>query len=62
MLVRTPLPPGSDPRSIRVPFIKKPIPAGDAIARITQAVRIQPCGGCERRRQALNQRLIFKPL
>ena len=32
---------------------------GDVVKSVTQAFGIQPCGGCERRRQALNQWLTF---
>jgi hypothetical protein len=28
---------------------------GDAVKRVTNAVGIRPCGGCERRAQALNR-------
>lgn len=33
---------------------------GDTIARITKAVGIAPCGGCERRREALNRWLPYR--
>lgn len=32
---------------------------GDAIARWTSAVGIKPCGGCEKRQEALNRLVPF---
>jgi hypothetical protein len=32
---------------------------GDVIKRATSAVGISPCGGCQRRAAALNQRFVF---
>ena len=32
---------------------------GDALKRVTSAMGIRPCGGCERRAAALNRLLIF---
>ena len=32
---------------------------GDTIAKLTKAVGIQPCGGCEKRRQKLNSIFPF---
>ncbi|MFI1864998.1 hypothetical protein [Streptomyces jumonjinensis] len=31
---------------------------GDAVARVTTAVGIRPCGGCGRRAEALNRWLV----
>lgn len=33
--------------------------AGDVVAAATKAVGIKPCGGCERRRKALNRLVSF---
>jgi len=33
---------------------------GDTIAKITKAVGIKPCGGCEKRREKLNALLPYK--
>lgn len=33
---------------------------GDAVARMTKAVGIKPCGGCQKRREALNRAFPFK--
>lgn len=32
---------------------------GDLLKRVTYAVGIKPCGGCERRAAALNRRMVF---
>jgi hypothetical protein len=37
----------------------KDIGLGDAIKRVTYAVGIRPCGGCERRAAALNRWFVF---
>lgn len=49
------------PYRVRLPgFITdEDLGLGDAIKRITYAVGITPCGGCERRAAALNRRLAF---
>ena len=44
-----------------VPFLRDSIPAGDAAARATSAVGIQPCTPCEKRKQYLNSLLVFTP-
>lgn len=33
---------------------------GDVVAKITKAVGIKPCGGCAKRRAAMNQAVPFK--
>lgn len=47
--------------SVRLPgFISdEDIGLGDVIKRVTYAVGIKPCGGCERRAAALNRRMMF---
>ena len=32
---------------------------GDVVKRVTSAIGIQPCGGCQRRAAVLNRRLRF---
>ena len=32
---------------------------GDAIKRVTYAMGIKPCGGCEKRAMALNRWMVF---
>lgn len=50
-----------NPRQIRLPgFIKdEDIGLGDVIKRATTAVRIRPCGGCAKRAETLNRRVVF---
>jgi len=50
-----------EPRRIRLPgFIAdKDIALGDVIKRATSVVGLKPCGGCQRRAAALNQRFVF---
>jgi hypothetical protein len=49
------------PYRVRLPgFVTdEEIGLGDAIKRVTYALGIQPCGGCERRAVALNRWLTF---
>lgn len=48
-------------RRMRLPgFIKnEEVGLGDAIKRITYAVGIKPCGGCEKRSAVLNRWMTF---
>ena len=46
------------PVSIPVPFWNGPATGlGDALKAATDQMGIQPCGGCEQRRQWLNRRI-----
>lgn len=48
------------PVRLRLPgLVADEIGLGDAIARVTTAVGLQPCGGCEARAAALNRWMIF---
>jgi hypothetical protein len=49
------------PYRVRLPgFVtEENIGLGDATKRVTYALGIKPCGGCERRAAALNRRFIF---
>lgn len=49
------------PHRIRLPgFVTdEDIGLGDAIKRVTYALGVRPCGGCERRAAALNRRFVF---
>ena len=49
------------PHRVRLPgFIKdEEIGLGDAIKRVTYAMGINPCGGCEKRATALNRWVTF---
>ena len=45
------------PHRVRLPgfLIEEEIGLGDAIMRVTYAMGIKPCGGCEKRAAALNR-------
>ncbi|MGH9434800.1 MAG: hypothetical protein ACRD06_02235 [Terriglobia bacterium] len=49
------------PHQIRLPgfLIDEEIGLGDAIKRMTYAMGIKPCGGCEKRAQTLNHWMRF---
>ena len=49
------------PYRVRLPgFIKdEEIGLGDALKRVTYAMGIGPCAGCERRAAALNRWMVF---
>jgi hypothetical protein len=49
------------PHRVRLPgFVSdEDVGLGDAIKRVTYAVGIRPCGGCERRAAALNRWFVF---
>jgi hypothetical protein len=49
------------PHRVRLPgFIKdEEIGLGDAIKRVTYAIGIKPCSGCEKRAAALNRWMRF---
>jgi hypothetical protein len=54
-------PPESAPRRIRLPgFVHdEDIGLGDVLKRATAAAGIRPCGGCTRRAEALNRRMVI---
>jgi hypothetical protein len=49
------------PRRVRLPgFITgEEIGLGDVVKRVTYAMGIQACGGCERRAAAMNRWMVF---
>jgi len=49
------------PHRVRLPgfLIEEEIGLGDVIKRVTYAMGIKPCGGCEKRAAALNQWMHF---
>jgi hypothetical protein len=49
------------PHRMRLPgFIKdEEVGLGDALKRVTYAMGIKPCGGCEKRAAALNRWMTF---
>lgn len=52
---------GRKPHRVRLPgfLIEEEIGLGDAIKRVTYAMGIKPCGGCEKRSAALNRWMRF---
>jgi hypothetical protein len=52
----------TQPHRVRLPgFVSdEDIGLGDAIKRVTYAVGIRPCGGCQRRAAALNRRFVLR--
>ncbi len=61
---KTPMPDASGPREtdhkphrLRLPgfLIEEEIGLGDAVKRMTYAMGIRPCGGCQKRADALNR-------
>ena len=53
--------PQSKPYQVRLPgFITgEEVGLGDVVQRVTFAMGIKPCGGCERRAAALNRWMVF---
>jgi len=51
----------SPPHRVRLPgFISDgDIGLGDVVKRVTYAIGMKPCGGCERRAAALNRWMVF---
>jgi hypothetical protein len=49
------------PHRVRLPgfLVDEEIGLGDAIKRVTYAMGIKPCGGCEKRAAALNRWMHF---
>jgi hypothetical protein len=49
------------PRRVRLPgFITgEEVGLGDVVKRVSYAMGIQPCGGCERRAAAMNRWMVF---
>jgi hypothetical protein len=49
------------PRKVRLPgFITgDEVGLGDVVQRVTYAIGIRPCGGCERRAAAMNRWMVF---
>jgi hypothetical protein len=51
----------SGPHRVRLPgfLIEEKIGLGDVVKRVTYAMGIKPCGGCEKRAAALNRWMRF---
>jgi len=54
-------PGGGGPHRMRLPgFIRdEEIGLGDVVKRVTTAMGVRPCGGCQKRAQALNRWMVF---
>jgi hypothetical protein len=50
-----------EPLRVRLPgFIKdEEVGLGDVVKRVTYAVGIRPCGGCEQRAATMNRWMVF---
>ncbi|HET7101975.1 MAG TPA: hypothetical protein VFJ52_12555 [Terriglobia bacterium] len=51
----------SEPHTVRLPgfLVDEEIGLGDVVKRITYAMGVKPCSGCEKRAQALNRWMRF---
>jgi hypothetical protein len=51
----------AEPHRVRLPgFVRdEDIGLGDVVKRMTYAMGVPPCGGCERRAAAMNQWMVF---
>ena len=51
----------AQPHRVRLPgFVRdEEIGLGDAVKRMTYALGVRPCGGCEARAAALNRWMVF---
>jgi hypothetical protein len=45
---------------LRVPGLKKSIGAGDVVRKVTEALGIEHCSDCDRRKERLNRLLEFE--
>ena len=54
-------PKGHQPHRVRLPgfVMEEDIGLGDVVKRVTYAMGIRPCGGCEARAAALNGWMVF---
>ena len=50
-----------EPHRVRLPgfLVEEEVGLGDMIKRVTYAVGLKPCGGCEKRAAALNRWIRF---
>lgn len=51
------------PKRLRIPVpvkLSRPLGLGDAVKKVTTAIGIKPCSGCQRRAQFLNQLAEFE--
>ncbi len=59
MTVTTRKPP--QPIRIPIPGLKQPIGLGQTVQRMTSALGIRPCGGCQRRGHTLDRWFVLTP-
>jgi hypothetical protein len=52
---------GHQPHRVRLPgfMVEEDMGLGDVVKRVTYAMGIKPCGGCETRAAALNRWMVF---
>ncbi len=52
---------GHQPYRVRIPgfMAEEDLGLGDVVKRVTYAMGIKPCGGCEARAAALNRWMVF---
>lgn len=47
---------------VKIPgFVKEEIGLGDVIKKATSYIGVKTCGGCQKRAESLNQRVVFAP-
>lgn len=45
---------------IRIPVpVQQPVGTGTALSRLLERIGIRPCGGCDRRKQWLDRRIVL---
>ena len=56
--------PSRVPRPIRIPFptVQREVGLGQAVKRVTTALGIRPCSGCQQRARSLDRRVVFSSL
>jgi hypothetical protein len=50
------------PFTVPLPFLRESIGSGDMVKRLTDALHIRQCGGCEQRQEQMNQAVGFRPM
>jgi hypothetical protein len=50
------------PFAVPIPFLREAVGSGDLVKRLTDALHIRQCGGCEDRQNAMNQAVAFRPM
>jgi len=45
--------------TLKVPGLKKSVGAGDVVSAVTKKLGIKECGGCAKRKAALNEKFKF---